>query len=71
MTTNINKFVDHTSPLVSQHQDAKSNGTPETPRHSIDAQWGLEAESRLAAYKSGQVKATPLEAVLAKYPNWV
>ncbi|MFM6999835.1 MAG: addiction module protein [Limnohabitans sp.] len=71
MNHSIKKLRDHTPPSLSQQRDAEGDGTPETQGHSIDAQWGLEAESRLAAYRSGKVKATPLETVLAKYPNWV
>lgn len=71
MTTNINKFLDHTPPLHSQHQDNKNDdGSPETQGHSIDAHWRLEAESRLAAYRSGKVEAKPLEAVITKYQKW-
>lgn len=39
----------------------------DAPDRSVDALWASEAESRLAAYKSGQVKAVPLAQVLAKY----
>ena len=34
---------------------------------SLDAQWAQEAESRLAAYRRGEVKAIPLNEVIAKY----
>jgi putative addiction module component (TIGR02574 family) len=34
---------------------------------SLDAQWAKEAESRLAAYRRGEVKAIPLNEVIAKY----
>ncbi len=33
----------------------------------IDAQWSKEAEDRLAAYRKGEIKAVPLQEVLAKY----
>jgi putative addiction module component (TIGR02574 family) len=39
----------------------------DAPDKSLDALWANEAESRLAAYKAGQVKAVPLSEVLAKY----
>lgn len=39
----------------------------DTPDTAVDALWASEAESRLAAYKSGQIKAIPLSEVLAKY----
>lgn len=37
------------------------------PDTDIDAAWATEARDRLAAYRSGKVKAIPLEEVLAKY----
>lgn len=33
----------------------------------IDALWSREAEDRLAAYRRGDIKAVPLQEVLAKY----
>ena len=33
----------------------------------IDALWTSEAEDRLAAYRRGEIKAIPLQEVLAKY----
>ena len=33
----------------------------------IDALWTKEAEDRLAAYRRGEIKAIPLQEVLAKY----
>ena len=33
----------------------------------IDRLWAKEAEERLAAYRRGEIKALPLEEVLAKY----
>jgi len=39
----------------------------DAPDRSVDALWAQEAESRLAAYKAGEVKAIPLAQVLAKY----
>jgi putative addiction module component (TIGR02574 family) len=35
--------------------------------HSVDSQWAQEAESRLAAYRNGEVHAIPLNEVIAKY----
>lgn len=37
------------------------------PDASIDRLWAKEAEERLAAYRRGDIKAIPLEQVLAKY----
>ena len=34
---------------------------------AIDRLWAKEAEDRLAAYRRGEVKAVPLQEVLAKY----
>jgi putative addiction module component (TIGR02574 family) len=34
---------------------------------SLDAQWSQEAESRLAAYRQGEVQAIPLNEFIAKY----
>ena len=34
---------------------------------NIDRLWAKEAEDRLAAYRRGEIKAIPLEQVLAKY----
>jgi putative addiction module component (TIGR02574 family) len=34
---------------------------------SLDVQWAQEAESRLAAYRRGEVQAIPLSEVIAKY----
>ncbi len=39
----------------------------DAPDAAVDALWATEAESRLAAYRTGQVKAIPLSEVLAKY----
>jgi hypothetical protein len=33
----------------------------------IDRLWAKEAEERLAAYRRGEIKAVPLQEVLAKY----
>ena len=33
----------------------------------IDTLWAREAEDRLAAYRRGEIKAIPLQEVLAKY----
>ena len=33
----------------------------------IDALWAREAEDRLAAYRRGEIRAVPLQEVLAKY----
>jgi putative addiction module component (TIGR02574 family) len=33
----------------------------------LDREWAREAEDRLAAYRRGEIKAVPLEQVLAKY----
>ena len=33
----------------------------------FDALWAKEAEDRLAAYRRGEIKAIPLQEVLAKY----
>ena len=35
--------------------------------HSLDSQWAQEAESRLKAYRSGEVQAIALNEVIAKY----
>lgn len=37
------------------------------PDENIDAAWAAEAQDRLAAYRKGQIRAIPLEDVLAKY----
>lgn len=37
------------------------------PDTAVDAAWAKEAKDRLRAYRSGQVRAIPLEDVLAKY----
>lgn len=37
------------------------------PNPDIDTQWTTEAEDRLAAYRRGEIRAIPLEQVLAKY----
>lgn len=39
----------------------------DAPDLSFDALWASEAETRLADYRSGRVKAIPLAEVLAKY----
>lgn len=39
----------------------------DAPDTALDALWATEAESRLAAYRTGQTKAIPLSEVLAKY----
>lgn len=37
------------------------------PDPAIDRLWASEAEDRLAAYRRGEIKAVPLQEVLAKY----
>jgi len=37
------------------------------PDPNVDRLWAKEAEERLAAYRRGEIKAIPLEQVLAKY----
>jgi putative addiction module component (TIGR02574 family) len=37
------------------------------PDAVVDQLWADEAEDRLAAYRRGEMKAVPLETVLAKY----
>lgn len=37
------------------------------PDAALDALWAEEAESRLAAYKTGDLKAVSIEEVLLKY----
>lgn len=39
----------------------------DTPDPVLDKLWAEEAESRLDAYKKGQLKSVSLEKVLAKY----
>lgn len=34
---------------------------------AIDSAWAKEAEVRLAAYRRGEIKALPLQEILAKY----
>lgn len=36
---------------------------------AIDAAWSVEAESRLEAYRKGEIKAVSLAEVLAKYKS--
>lgn len=52
--------------FILQPEHAASEGL-NAPEKSLDAVWANEAETRLAAYKAGQVKAIPLSEVLAKY----
>lgn len=37
------------------------------PDAQIDRLWAKEADERLAAYRRGEIKAVPLQEVLAKY----
>ncbi|MBF0107798.1 MAG: addiction module protein [Magnetococcales bacterium] len=37
------------------------------PDREMDRLWSQEAEERLAAYRRGEMKAIPLDDVLAKY----
>jgi len=37
------------------------------PDPSIDERWAVEAEDRLAAFQAGQMKAIPVEDVLAEF----
>jgi len=39
----------------------------DTPDASIDSQWAEEAEDRLAAWRRGEIRAIPLDEVLARY----
>lgn len=48
--------------LVNQRLD-----TLDEPDASLDALWAKEAASRLTAYRRGEIQATPLSDVIAKY----
>ncbi|WP_130472203.1 addiction module protein [Candidatus Magnetaquicoccus inordinatus] len=37
------------------------------PNQELDRLWSLEAEERLTAYRRGEIKAIPLDEVLAKH----
>jgi len=39
----------------------------DAPDNAVDQLWTTEAESRLAAYRRGDIQAVPLASVLAKY----
>ena len=39
----------------------------DSPDSKIDAVWAKEADSRVEAYKKGEIEATPSEEVFAKY----
>ena len=41
--------------------------TLDEPDASLDAMWAKEAESRLAAYRRGEIQAASLSDVIAKY----
>jgi len=41
--------------------------TLDEPDASLDAMWAKEAESRLAAYRRGEIQAATLSDVIAKY----
>lgn len=41
--------------------------TLDEPDASLDALWAKEAESRLAAYRRGEIQAATLSDVIAKY----
>lgn len=42
-------------------------GSLDEPDREMDRLWSQEAEERLAAYRRGEMKAVPLDEVLAKY----
>ncbi|WP_428357160.1 addiction module protein [Methyloprofundus sp.] len=39
----------------------------DSPNSKIDALWAKEANSRVEAYKKGEIEAIPAEEVFAKY----
>jgi putative addiction module component (TIGR02574 family) len=39
-------------------------------RERLDALWGAECESRIAAYDQGNLPANPLQSVLEKINSW-
>ncbi|MBG9387740.1 addiction module protein [Caenimonas aquaedulcis] len=39
----------------------------DAPDSSLDAQWAMEAQDRLGAYRRGEIRAVELSEVLAKY----
>ena len=41
----------------------------DNPDSKIDDLWAKEADSRIEAYKKGEIKAIPAEEVFAKYRN--
>ncbi|MBF0612106.1 MAG: addiction module protein [Magnetococcales bacterium] len=42
-------------------------GSLDESDQQVDRQWGQEVEERLVAYRRGEMKAVPLEDILAKY----
>lgn len=43
--------------------------TLDTPDGQIDTAWAQEAESRLKAYRAGDISSRPFTDILAKYSN--
>ncbi len=41
----------------------------DAPDNAMDALWTAEVESRLAAYRRGEIEAVPLASILAKYAS--
>ena len=67
MQTNLSEQAKQLPPeerlaLVDQLLD-----TLDEPDASLDALWAREAESRLAAYRRGEIQAASLSDVIAKY----
>ena len=64
------QLCDQASPLPPEERMALVDQILDTldERDSLlDVQWAQEAESRLAAYRRGEVQAIPLNEVIAKY----
>lgn len=70
MNSSTQAIIDQTSQLSANEKIELIDAllaTVDKPDAEVDVLWAKEAEDRLAAYRSGDIKALDLNQVLAKY----
>ena len=72
MTNSANMILDQALELSARERAnvaEKLLFSLDTPDSKIDALWAKESDSRVEAYKKGEIEAIPAEEVFAKYRN--
>ena len=64
---NIEKTILRLSPCKRMRIVENILASLNQPDKNIERAWGIESDKRLAAYKNGRVKGTPLETVKKRF----